>query len=304
MSSKYILEDSESSKESIATNNSDDNTYYTPKYFMTTTVCNVVMVSNDPLLTSLKFIDQIIFQNDTTQPQYLRIENCPNIRFDRTPNLNLEQLIIYKCDLKKLRNVQRLNVQVMDFSYNLICDISGFGFFPEKSRAVFQLIVLVLSYNEIVDISVFRRNKENGKLTLQYLQELELDNNKIINIDTLKPYLKHQHNLKTIYLHNNYIQDASSLKQYVIQNKIYVNLNNQKQLNNQQQKYQNMYLTIKYTRKIRKIMFLQFKKISVSNFKMQIYKQLEVSIHNFSQLNDKIVVIFDSLNQQDRTYEQ
>ncbi|CAL5995980.1 Conserved_hypothetical protein [Hexamita inflata] len=139
-------------------------------------------ISNDPDLKDFAFTDQF------NLPNYLIIQNCPNIQFKRTP-IKIKRLRICKCDLKSVSGIEKMTqLTYLSLYSNQLTQVNWI-------KNLTQLQILDLQNNNIVNIE--------GLRALTGLQTLQLQNNKIQSFEALQGHPnrksgKYQLELQTI----------------------------------------------------------------------------------------------------------
>ncbi|CAL5985530.1 chitobiase/beta-hexosaminidase_C-terminal domain-containing protein [Hexamita inflata] len=232
-----------------------DNSIYIPHYKMQTT--GITQVSNDIKLTSLQFMEYIqydpYFQTNTN----CSITQCPNINFILVPQC-IQKLCINYCHLKCLDGLSKMNLKVLDLSWNNIIDISELKYLKS------DLTELKLNNNQIVDISPLGLNPISRQLNFK-LNYLDLSFNKVINIDALK----YQFDLEDLSLFNNFVQDFSPVNNCKL---FFSYFDDQLALNAAQLNYQNKYQTIIKVNILHNKIKKSQKRIFRINFKTPIYQ--------------------------------
>ncbi|CAL5985508.1 Conserved_hypothetical protein [Hexamita inflata] len=277
-----------------------------------TIIDSEVHVYDDQNLKTFEFMD-----SDKTKHS-IQIKRCFNVSFQIVPTC-VTKLKINGCRLQKLNGLSKMWLYELDLSGNNITDISELQSFWNG------LTDLNLSDNQIVDISPLGVNFKTQQLKFK-LKQLDLSQNRIINIDALKE----QNEIEELFLYNNYIQDFTPFKrstklllynqtQRKLINGIWYPKRNhaweypdakyydfQCKLDKQQLKYYNKYLIIIKCQKQTKRMNKKYKK-AVKGYAIYINhldKKLKSIQRNFSQFMNSSAVLFSQFQNSDTIYDQ
>ncbi|CAL6067892.1 chitobiase/beta-hexosaminidase_C-terminal domain-containing protein [Hexamita inflata] len=204
-----------------------DYKFYMPNY--TLQCSGMVLVDDDPKLTTTQFMDQIKVNPYQYSNFCCCLYNCPNINFISI-STRVQKLCINYCHLKCIDGLSKMSLKELDLSWNDLTDISELKYLKS------DLTELRLNNNNIIDISPLGLNPKTRQLNFK-LNYLDLSFNQIINIDALK----YQYSLESLLLFNNFIHDFSPIEN----RKIELNFDEEQQeLNAVQVNYQNNYQTI------------------------------------------------------------
>ncbi|CAL6062127.1 Leucine_rich repeats-containing protein [Hexamita inflata] len=134
--------------------------------------CNKLTIENDPELKDFKFVEKFNIN-------WLDINNCPNVRFWRTPN-HLNQFNIRYCCLKNINGVQRMNkLTILRLWDNDIIDVSCI------QNMHTHITHLVVDRNKIIDFSylkqfIDKKSIYNGYASQQQPTQQEIEESKIM----------------------------------------------------------------------------------------------------------------------------